>query len=144
MPSMCIDCFEPDRRKYRYSQVCKKCEGELVEIDENFLAPIAILNQKGYYTDYCCSGHCFDKDLPHDAYISFSKGIKIPNLPRNYQTDKERYPFIKYNDDKVCIRSKFISNNLYDAQKEILQSSLDVLEWAFQLPDHLTSLDQLF
>lgn len=52
---------------------------DVFEVDEYIAEAISILNKKGYYTKYCCSGHTFDDgryitftfDVPYyDGYLS--------------------------------------------------------------------------
>ena len=35
----------------------------IIEVDEAIAETISILNKKGYYTKYCCSGHVKDPRL---------------------------------------------------------------------------------
>jgi hypothetical protein len=134
---MCKNCYEQYNIKRRSKLFCKKCGCELVEIDENFIEAIILLNKKGYYTCFCCSGHPNNKDCYH-AYISFEDGLILPNLPSKYMYDKDRWPdinFLKHNCDGYAIRIEFEEKeNLIKLQKEILISAINVLEWAEKLP----------
>ena len=52
--------------------------GSCFEVDD-FIAPaISILNQKGYLTAFCCSGHAEDPHDPELAYIAFEFGGITP------------------------------------------------------------------
>lgn len=89
---LCLQCFEtfhgdrfmpnPTRKK-----MCPKagCSGDLVEIDELMLEPIRILNQKEYYTAYCCSGHTY-RDYG-EMYIAFANGIKVNTAPEGWKLE---------------------------------------------------------
>lgn len=79
--------------------LCPKCWNQLdkcdclywpryaVEIDDNIATAISLLNQKGYVTTYCCSGHykngvayiafayMYDFDVPEGWYRSFNGSI---------------------------------------------------------------------
>jgi hypothetical protein len=137
MPLMCEDCFSQYNIKRRSGLCCKECSGELVEIDENFIEAIILLNKKRYYTDFCCSGHPNSKDC-HDAYISFKNDIILPYLPNGYMYDKDRYFYIdfsKFDIDHFAIRIEFGETDLIKLQKEILESAINVLDWAISLPD---------
>jgi hypothetical protein len=138
MPLMCEDCFSQYNIKHRSGLYCKECGGELVEIDENFIEAIILLNEKGYYTDFCCSGHPNAKDC-HDAYISFESDVILPYLPTEYLYDKDRYSHIDFSElniDHFAIRIEFEEQkNLVKLQKEILESAINVLDWAISLPN---------
>ena len=59
--------FYNGEENYRCPNPACKCE--LTEIDELIFPIIKILNDKGYHTDFCCSGHSWDD---YDkAYIKF-------------------------------------------------------------------------
>jgi hypothetical protein len=135
---MCEYCFEQRDIKRRSGTYCKTCGGYLVEIDENFIQSIILLNTKGYYTNYCCSGHPKNKDV-HSSYISFYDGLTLPYLPIEYKYDKDLYPQVDFSDHTghgFCIRYEFKNKeNLVELQKEILSSAINVLEWAESLPD---------
>lgn len=77
-----------ERNAYGY-MACPKsdCDGELVEIDELMIPTIQILNQKGYFTEYCCSGHYTSYDC--HTYIKFADGIDIPSVPHGFNKDKD-------------------------------------------------------
>ena len=87
MKKMCMNCFKMYALSRRIP--CGNCGSNLVEIDELYIVIIKILNQKGYKTAYCCSGHIYE-NLPQ-SYILFSAGIKLPYLPQNYITVPEEY-----------------------------------------------------
>ena len=47
----CLTTYKDDRI------FCRKCLGELENIDTPILDMIFLLNKKGYKTEFCCSGH---------------------------------------------------------------------------------------
>lgn len=61
------------------------CYGELVEVDELMIPTIKTLNEKGYRTVMCCSGH-YTKKNPL-AYIYFVEGIDIPSIPAGFKKE---------------------------------------------------------
>jgi hypothetical protein len=137
MPLMCEDCFEQYNIKRRSGLYCKECDGNLVEIDENFIEAIILLNKKGYYTMFCCAGHPNPKDV-HSAYIMFEDGSILPYLPKGYLYDKDLTPNINYEnswDKGYGVRIYFKNDDLPKLQKEILESAINVLDWAISLPD---------
>lgn len=138
MPLMCEDCFSQYNIKRRSGLYCKYCGGNLVEIDEIFIEAIILLNEKGYYTKYCCSGHPDPKGF-HGAYISFYDGGCLPFLPDGWMYDKDRWThidFSKHLDSGLAIRIEFSdAEDLVELQREILQKAINVLDWAISLPD---------
>jgi hypothetical protein len=128
MAMMCTKCYQTDKRKYKAYLSCKTkgCDGELVNIDEALLPAISLLNTKGYITEFCCSGHFWD-EVWQDSYILFRSDITLPNLPKGFHYD---LPL-----SISCIRKTFDCDNIFDLQKEVLSSALDVLEWAKSLPN---------
>jgi hypothetical protein len=129
MATMCNDCFEIDKRKYKYGRWCKHCGGELVQIDELWLPIVSLLNQKGYYTSFCCSGHASD-DFS-SPYISFIGSCELPNLPKGFELEKyDDSPYFQF-----CIRHPYIENKSeFDAHIEILNATVNLLDWVRNLP----------
>lgn len=135
MPCLCLECFEVYdeesmfKTKYDYDteMYCpkKSCEGNVIEVDELLLLSIKILNQKGYLTKFCCSGHIYSS-YP-DTYIMFEEDIELPDMPNGF-----------YKDSKNCIRKDYfiIKDNGYELklQKEIIKTSIDILTWVKKLP----------
>ena len=73
---LCLDCggvFEKDylnnQGVFQFERPCPVagCDGQLIELDEEMIEPIWILNNKGYLTKYCCSGHMHQQ--PEIKYI---------------------------------------------------------------------------
>jgi hypothetical protein len=133
MSCLCLECFDVYedeamfKTKYDYDteMYCpkKSCKGIVIEVDELLLLPIKILNQKGYITKYCCSGHIYSS-YPQ-TYIVFEDDINLPNIPNGFYVDAER-----------CIRKDFNykKNNELLLQKEIIKTVIDILSWVKKLP----------
>lgn len=70
MAYMCMGCYEVYDRDLGY---CPKpaCYCDVVEIDELMVPAIKMLNEKGFATTNCCSGHIYDNGC--NIYISFHK-----------------------------------------------------------------------
>jgi hypothetical protein len=70
MAYVCLECGEIYTERM---ERCPKasCYGEVAEVDELMIPTIIKLNDKGYITDYCCSGHFYDKCST--PYIMFSE-----------------------------------------------------------------------
>ena len=128
---LCLNCFEVYSNEYRYDRrdynFCPKlgCDGEVVEIDELMIPVIKTLNEKGYCTEYCCSGHY--RDGYTNTYIKFSEWVELPEeLPDGFV----------YEERGNVIRKNYV-DNLHPNQKyiEILNTTKDLIEWADNLPD---------
>lgn len=103
------------------------CIGEVIEVDDIFLPIIKTLNNKGYYTSYCCSGHIGDNHI--DSYIAFDKTIQgLLTIPKGYKEEKD--------DDKYCIRKDYDSNlSESETHRQILENAMETLQWAEGLED---------
>ena len=86
--------------------------GVEVKIDQLFEPIIKILNEKGYITLFCCSGHKGNSR----SYIYFHPEVDLPNYPPYYQYE---YPNI-------------IKRHLNDS--ELISNANKVLKWAQKLP----------
>lgn len=51
---ICMNCMIAYKENYG---MCKKCLGDIADIDTKILDTILELNRKGYTTMFCCSGH---------------------------------------------------------------------------------------
>ena len=127
---LCLNCFEVYSNEYRYDRrdynFCPKlgCDGEVVEIDELMIPVIKTLNEKGYCTEYCCSGHYGDGYT--NTYIKFSEWVELPEeLPNGFV----------YEERGNVIRKNYV-DNLHPNEKyiEILNTTKDLIEWADNLP----------
>jgi hypothetical protein len=105
------------------------CSGYVIEVDELFLPIITLLNNKGYTTQYCCSGHYYH-NTPN-SYIMFSEDTDLPNLPVGWAMDEVTNSFI----GKCTIRRYFDKSKDYiEMYKDILDNAKTTLEWAKKLP----------
>lgn len=87
---LCLDCFkiyDGDLLKYPYCPDldCNSSDQQLVEIDELMIYPIIKLNQLGYYTRFCCSGHAYNDCL--STYIMFDSGYMPSTIPEGWVKD---------------------------------------------------------
>ena len=128
---LCLNCFEVYSNEYRYDRrdynFCPKlgCDGEVVEIDELMIPVIKTLNEKGYCTEYCCSGHYGDGYT--NTYIKFSEWVELPEeLPDGFVYEERGNVIRKYCVDNLHPNQKYI---------EILNTTKDLIEWADNLPD---------
>lgn len=125
------------------------CPDGYAEIDELIAPAIQVLNQKGYATRFCCSGHPtndwlmidgeteagYDKaNVPINAYILFRERITLPSLPPGFET--ENYPW----DTGTTIRKYYHAENAEDdgyfaMAKQILEAMEELYRWALALPE---------
>jgi len=120
-------------------------------IDELIAPAIQVLNQKGYTTKYCCSGHPlkdwlmrtskteegYEKSMaPIRSYIAFADGITLPSLPPGFTGMQITYKA----DFGLVIEKYFIvddtSDNPYFALAQtILDTMKQLYVWALELPE---------
>lgn len=150
MGYMCSNCFcivssidiseqkliKGIKNKYSVEEYkCNKCKTcSVVEIDDIVMKAIQILNNKGYITEYCCSGHLDESDT--NTYISFKSG-KCPNeIPKGFILEDEKYYNMnnwKKTNESLCIRKWY--RNSEDLGKQLLQTGIDLIDWAESLND---------
>lgn len=127
---MCTVCHQAIRRS-RTPKMCKECglEYTYVEIDEMMIPVIKILNDKGYYTEHCCSGHYTDNAT--STYIQFSRDIMMPinGLPDMFEWEEPNY-------FGVILRLKKCYQNVSNPQRiiNIHKAIIQLIEWADSLP----------
>ena len=100
-----------------YDMPCPKagCNGSIFEVDELMLQTIKILNEKGYTTKFCCSGHYYHS--PSSGYLWFEEWVELPNLPKGFSIDKNHYKSTYKDFSIICDEAKFL------------------FEWAVNLPE---------
>lgn len=103
----------------------RNCHGTIIEIDENLFEVYKILNEKGYPTIACCSGHVI-KDY---TYINFQGNLSFSSLPNGFiekhrKFSNETYPqtiIVKNYDNKL---------SSIELQKQLWSTAQDILNWA--------------
>ena len=137
MAYVCLECGEIYTEKMAR---CPKasCYGRVVEIDELMIPTIIALNDKGYVTDFCCSGHFYDRNVP---YIFFSPFIfeifeedelreLFKNLPEPWYIDEG-----DVDDGYFCIRARMLDGmSDIEAFKYITDLNIKLLEFVKELP----------
>lgn len=122
-----IDIKEGRNNPYG-DMVCPRtdCGGELIEVDELLIPAVWMLNQKGYMTESCCSGHYTSRDCR--TYIKFENGIDIPSVPDGFTKDNRG--------GHVVIES-FISSGKPDLKDfyRICDNAKALAHWAESLHD---------
>lgn len=98
---------------------------ELDEIDEDFIPVLTELNEKGYYTNGCCSGHLeqIEKYGEWNIYIDFWYDYEFNDIPltRSKGVYKE-----KYSGDKNA--------SVEEKNKTRLNKLEELFKWSKQLP----------
>ena len=140
MGYICMECYEVYNAPFGY---CPKvtCHGaEVVEIDELMMPIIVKLNQKGYCTDYCCSGHAYlDYSFPYILFNAFMYDIfeigefeelceKLPT-PWSIEVDINSNGIKKF-----CLRCSIDSGTLLERYEKIISANLDLLKFVEELP----------
>ena len=97
---------------------CSSMDTQLFEIDDMMVKPIRILNQKNYFTKYCCSGHLYDEYF--SAYITFDKGMSPEGAPKGWERDGE--DTIRYTKGTKKVTS--------------LNYIIDLIKWCEELPEN--------
>ena len=140
MAYMCFDCYEVYddsikdlQKEWMDHPRCPKAScgnNYVVEVDELLLMAVKILNQKGYITENCCSGHTYESSP--NSYIMFNDEVELPSLPKGYKDDLDIHPHT-FKEKTNCIRKNFIGESEVEIQKEIFESAREVLIWADSL-----------
>ncbi|MBQ4523365.1 MAG: hypothetical protein IJA10_10530 [Lachnospiraceae bacterium] len=132
---LCLECGEIynseqlNLNPFLEDILCPKssCSGYLIEVDELLIPTIKLLNDKGYITNYCCSGH-YSNHSPR-CYILFAEGIDIPNTPKRFKKVKLG--------DCLSLESLYSSKGKsYRDFYEICDNAKTLLKWAISLPDN--------
>ncbi|RXZ78014.1 hypothetical protein EBB07_28570 [Paenibacillaceae bacterium] len=141
---ICLTCYEIydssflnlSNAKNKRKCDCPKhsCHGDVVQIDELIAPTIILLNQKGYATKYCCSGHWYS-DHPPNAYIMFEGEVeKFRVLPQGFKYDVDTI-----NSKRTYYAGNTIRNNYNDSDnlskfEFVLSSNKRLYDWAVSLP----------
>lgn len=93
------------------------------DIDKGMWDILIELNQKGYYTIFCCEGHPynhekFGEDYWH-GYLAFAKTYKFAEYPKNFFKVSHKRTFFYWKGNGEDNRQKFLN---------------DLLMWARCLP----------
>lgn len=144
---VCNKCLE------RIDLVKCNCKNrKVVDIDRLIYPTIKLLNEKGYITDYCCSGHANCKlDNP---YILFKYNYEFSNYKQNRffgQRISDLQYSITVNDGYINLRTaihfdgtmSFEQYQEFEKYKTIEEKrqayinkvNKDLYEWAKRLPD---------
>jgi hypothetical protein len=101
------------------------CGGKVVDIDDNILQTIIQLNEKGYPTAFCCTGHTWG----NEPYIVFDDSVNInafPNLPKAFNSEITPNGALR-------IYKSIPANSSIDTQKLLMEAAIDLIEWSDRL-----------
>lgn len=139
MPYVCLECYEIYNEKVQCTKepngliLCPKtsCRHLVVEVDELLLPTIVLLNQKGYGTKFCCSGHYYSTKPCH-CYILFQENQEPPFFPEGYLKEIDNKGLNK----NCCDINRYFE---YETEKELIQNiysnAFKLYEWASSLPE---------
>lgn len=110
-----------------------ECGGDIVEIDDLIYDTVRILNEKGYKTKFCCSGHTvpYLNIYEEDVYIVFENNIfeseDVVSLFDKISSNK-------FNRDNNAIHSIRIPfNDVYEFRYHLNELNLLLLKFAIEL-----------
>ena len=109
---VCADCFNKLNEC-----TCETKPWHLVQIDPMIQDSVRILNEKGYFTRYCCEGHCVGEGM----YIKFGISWMLDSVPDGFE----------YKSKDNIIRHVFTDDA--DYAKKVLYAE-KLLYWAENLP----------
>lgn len=119
---------------FSYNENDNKFENsEWVELDDQMVAPMIILNRKGYETEFCCSGHVYEGIIT--SYVKFKEPIfKLHELINEYKLNPDIFSI---EGDKIIRINEMYKevDNPIRAQRLINRFCEELLEWAIKLPD---------
>ena len=140
MGYVCMKCYEVYHTPLGCCpKVACNC-GEVVDIDELMMPIIVQLNQKGYCTDYCCSGHSYlDYSSPYVLFSSFMNEIFEE---REFEELCKTLPYpwcLELPTNDCCKRFGFRCHiegkTLLERYEKIITANLDLLKFVEELPD---------
>ena len=140
MAYMCMGCYEV----YDWNmEMCPKtgCEGNIVEIDELMLPIIKMLNQKGYITEYCCSGHVYGNGS--SSYICLREFVTEvleeneinqikEELPKSWSMEIDQYNRLSF---RHMIYAAYEQEYEVEKYEDILMTNLEFIKFVEQLPE---------
>lgn len=139
MAYMCLECYEVYNMNLPYcpKETCN-C-GQVIEVDELMLPTIMILNQKGYCTEFCCSGHAYHGYC--NSYITFNSFLTemLKECKFNEKELFKRLPepwHIENRDafNRLTLRCRINKTNMVTIQKEICDANMKLLDFVNELP----------
>jgi hypothetical protein len=129
---VCMSCYEFYDGKFlnqEYSEIfCPKsnCHSEVIELDELIAPTIILLNQKGYFTKFCCAGHWYEPSST--PYIYFHEEYIPDTIPISFTWDDHK-------DRMDTIRARYVHNENETKYDFVTRVNKELYEWALSLPE---------
>ncbi len=104
------------------------CFGNAFQIDEEMIYPIKTLNEKEYYTKYCCAGHAYDS-VSCNGYITFADSDCFPEgAPKGWERE-----------ESSCTIRYWLKDGLTESQRiKSIHKKIEALNlWVDELPSDL-------
>jgi hypothetical protein len=132
----CWEVFDSDamNRAIGMPLFCPKkscCGQDVVDLDECMIPIIKVLNEKGYYTRFCCSGHSWanipTSDFYADTHIVFDEPVTrkdLHNLPAGFVMKAG------VGNVGVTIRKEYHIADTMELHIAILKTAIDLTKWA--------------
>jgi len=138
MAYLCLECYETYQMHLPY---CPKtsCHGEIIEVDDLMLPVIMLLNQRGYYTEFCCSGHVYEGSCyPYVAFSSFfNQLLNEKEFNELFKELPEPWHIENGTQNMRILRCKIENGTMFEVQKAICEANLRLLEFVNMLPSLL-------
>jgi len=104
----------------------------VVEIDDDLVPIIVQLNEKGYITEYCCSGHAYvgSGDEYPRTYIKFAAPIRkdlFPSLPFGFKIENAQ-------DGSVVIDAEYNPSKGLHTHAKVAKGIARLALWVDKLP----------
>lgn len=140
MSYLCLNCYKVYKNKPK-----KNCCSNAIEIDDFMIPSIVLLNQKGYKTEFCCSGHIYDDVCC--PYISFDSSFNnvlseenfkniFQNLPSPWHIEHDNG--MSYDDNHVTRRTLrydyLFGKDMVTTQNFINDANVKLLNYINTLP----------
>lgn len=106
-----------------------RIDAPLFEVDELIAPIISILNNKGYKTEYCCSGH-FNRSRTYIVFSDQYTNIITSDYPDNFDLSDG------YENNHMCLGSEPYRGEEFtkDRLVEIVNNVVSLWRWAEELP----------
>ena len=113
------------------------CNGAIIELDELMIPAIQRLNNIGFDTAFCCSGHMYEDKLNFGAYIMFTKEGKDRLLYVNPEFELPESWYLDEANGNFTIRNvepdpqkQWFENQRYEYWLKFMN---DITQWAYDL-----------